>query len=88
VSEFSAWQDVLIELARIRGWLECWESTGQHQDERDGAIMRDRLARIEAIKPCDRCCNGWVNAVNPGEGPVQCEFCVGTGIAPKKEEEG
>ena len=58
MSEFSAWQDVLIELARIRGWLECWESTGPHQEERDAAIMRDRLARIEAIKPCETCGGG------------------------------
>jgi len=78
------WQDVLLRREYLRGWIVALRN---HASYSEGGAATE-LASLEALKPCGEC-GGAGGMVEYGSFfPARRGGCSGTGIAPKKEEEG
>jgi DnaJ-class molecular chaperone len=77
------WTEVLIERARLRGYLSGWEAATRSGLGESRIRAGRALYRISRLRPCMAC--GGCGKYRPTIGcDCDCATCHGSGIAPDK----
>jgi hypothetical protein len=80
------WTEVLIERARLRGYISGWKSATRRGLGESRIRAGRALYRISRLRQCEACHDGWMDSAGYPGYRHPCQICHGSGIAPEGDD--